>query len=151
MQLAHVASHQGMIAVDNILGKEHKMKYEAIPWVIFTTPTIASVGLTEETCKEKEIEYEMIKTPYSANGKALILEAETGFIKVLRNPETKAIIGATVFGSEAENLIASYGIAIENGLKSLELQKTVFAHPTIQELVHESALGLDKIAIHYVD
>jgi dihydrolipoamide dehydrogenase len=151
MQLAHVASHQGMIAVDNILGKEHKMKYEAIPWVIFTTPTIASVGLTEEVCKEKEIAYEMIKTPYSANGKALILEAETGFIKVLRKPETKAIIGATVFGSEAENLIASYGIAIENGLKSVDLQKTVFAHPTIQELVHESALGLDKIAIHYVD
>ena len=151
MQSAHVASHQGMIAVDNILGKEHKMKYEAIPWVIFTTPTIASVGLTEEVCKEKEIAYEMIKTPYSANGKALILEAETGFIKVLRKPETKAIIGATVFGSEAENLIASYGIAIENGLKSVDLQKTVFAHPTIQELVHESALGLDKIAIHYVD
>ncbi|MDT8337363.1 MAG: hypothetical protein RQ856_06030, partial [Candidatus Izemoplasmatales bacterium] len=81
----------------------------------------------------------------------LILESETGFIKLLRNKETKKLIGATVFGKEAENLIASYTIAITNNLTAEDLKHTVFAHPTIQELVHESALGLDKEAIHFVD
>ena len=151
MQLAHVASHQGITAVDNILGKKHKMNYEQIPSVIFTSPTIATIGLTEEICKERNIEYDLIKTPYSANGKALILESETGFIKLLRNKETKKLIGATVFGKEAENLIASYTIAITNNLTAEDLKHTVFAHPTIQELVHESALGLEKEAIHFVD
>ena len=151
MQLAHVASHQAIVAVDNILGLDKHMHYDVIPSVIFTSPSIATVGLNEDLAKEKEIDYEMIKTPFSANGKALILESETGFIKVLRNKETKKIIGATVFGKEAENLIASYAIAITNKLNAADLKATVFAHPTIQELVHESVLGLEKEAIHFID
>ena len=151
MQLAHVASHQALVAVDNILGLEKKMHYDAIPSVIFTSPSIATVGMSEEYAKENGIDYEVVKTPYSANGKALILESETGFIKLLRNKETKELIGATVFGKEAENLIASYTIAITNKLNASDLKATVFAHPTIQELVHESVLGLEKEAIHFVD
>ena len=151
MQLAHVASHQAITTIDNILGKKEKMNYDLIPSVIFTTPPIATIGLTEEICKERNIEYEMIKTPFSANGKALILEAETGFIKLIRNKETKELIGATIFGKEAENLIASYSLAITNKINSSAIKHTVFAHPTISELVHESALGLDKEAIHFID
>ena len=151
MQLAHVASHQALVAVDNILGEDKSMEYNAIPSVIFTSPQIATVGVTEEMLKEKGVEYNIIKTPYSANGKALILESETGFIKLLQNKDTLELIGATVFGKEAENLIASYTIAIQNKLKADDIKETVFAHPTIQELVHESALGLNKEAIHFVD
>ena len=151
MQLAHVASHQALVAVDNILGEEKSMQYNAIPSVIFTSPQIATVGATEETLKEKGIEYNIVKTPYSANGKALILGSETGFIKLLQNKDTLELVGATVFGKEAENLIASYTIAIQNKLKVEDIKETVFAHPTIQELVHESALGLNKEAIHFVD
>lgn len=151
MQLAHVASHQALIAVDNILGIEKQMEYDKIPSVVFTSPSIATVGLTEDLCKEKNIDYEIVKTPYSANGKALILDSETGFIKLLRSKETKELIGATVFGKEAENLIATYTLAITNHLQASDIKETVFAHPTIQELVHESALGLDKEAIHFVD
>ena len=151
MQLAHVASHQALVAVDNILGLEKKMEYDKIPSVVFTSPAIATIGLTEEVCKEKNIEYDFIKTPYSANGKALILEGETGFIKLLRNKETKELIGATIFGKEAENLLGTYTLAITNHLKASDIKETVFAHPTIQELVHESALGLEKEAIHFVD
>ena len=151
MQLAHVASHQALVAVDNILGNEKHMHYDAIPSVIFTSPSIATVGISEEVAKEKGIDYDLVKAPYSANGKALILESETGFIKVLRDKQTKKLIGATVFGKEAENLIASYAIAITNKLEALDLKETVFAHPTIQELVHESVLGLEKEAIHFVD
>lgn len=151
MQLAHVAMHQGIVAVDNILGENTMMNYDAIPSVIFTSPTIANVGLSEEMCKENDVDYEVVKVPYSANGKALILEAEAGFIKLLRDSSTKRLIGAMVFGKEAENLIASYTIAIANNLTALDLKETVFAHPTINELVHESALGLEKEAIHFVD
>ncbi len=151
MQLAHVASHQALVAVDNILGEDKSMEYNAIPSVIFTSPQIATVGVTEEILKEKGVEYNIIKTPYSANGKALILESETGFIKLLQDKDTLEMIGATVFGKEAENLIASYTIAIQNKLKAEDIKETVFAHPTIQELVHESALGLNKEAIHFVD
>ena len=151
IQLAHVASHQGLVAVDNILGMNVTMDYNNIPSVVFTSPTIATIGMTEDKAKESNIEYEIVKTPFSANGKALILEAETGFIKLLRDKNSKELIGTTILGKEAENLIATYGLAITNKLKSSDIKKTVFAHPTIQELVHESALGLDKEAIHFVD
>jgi dihydrolipoamide dehydrogenase len=151
MQLAHVASHQALVAVDNILGKDSSMHYNAIPSVIFTSPQIASVGMNEEMLKEQNIEYDLVKTPYSANGKALILEGETGFIKILRNKETKELLGASIFGKEAENLISSYTLWLSNKLSASDIAQTVFAHPTIQELVHESAMGLEKKAIHFID
>ncbi len=151
MQLAHVASHQGIVAVDNILGENKTMDYDCIPAVIFTSPQIATVGKTEEICKNEEIDYEVVKVPYSANGRALIMEAEAGYIKLLRNKNTKKLIGGMVFGKEADNLIASITIAIKNGLTAKDLQETVFAHPTVQELIHEGAMGLDAQAIHFVD
>lgn len=151
MQLAHVASHHALVAVDNILGKDSSMHYNAIPSVIFTSPQIASVGANEEILKEQNIEYDLVKTPYSANGKALILEGETGFIKILRDKKTKELLGASIFGKEAENLISSYTLWVSNKLTADAIAHTVFAHPTIQELVGESALGLEKKAIHFID
>ncbi|XMB72332.1 dihydrolipoyl dehydrogenase [Mycoplasmatota bacterium WC30] len=151
MQLAHVASHQGIVAVDNILGEAKTMDYDCIPAVIFTSPQIATVGKTEEMCKTKEIDYDVIKVPYSANGRALIMEAEAGYIKLLRDKSSKKLIGGMVFGKDADNLIASITIAIKNGLSAKDLQETIFAHPTVQELIHEGAMGLDSLAIHFVD
>ncbi|MCK5731376.1 MAG: FAD-dependent oxidoreductase, partial [Tenericutes bacterium] len=151
MQLAHVASHQGIVAVDNILGKDKKMDYTNVPAVIFTTPMIATVGKTEAMCKEEEIPYEVVKVPYSANGKALILGGEAGYMKLLRSPDSKKLIGGMIFGKDADNLIASVTVAITNGLTAHDLQETIFAHPTVQELVHEGAMGLDHQAIHFLD
>ncbi|MFA7560508.1 MAG: dihydrolipoyl dehydrogenase [Candidatus Izemoplasmatales bacterium] len=151
MQLAHVASHQAIVAVDSILGKNHKINYDLIPSVVFTSPTIATVGISEEKAKERSLDYEVVKVPFSANGKAIILDSEAGFIKLLREKSTKKLIGAQIFGKEAENLIATYTLAITNNLTAGNIKDTVFAHPTIQELVHESALGLEKEAIHFVD
>ncbi|MBN2540079.1 MAG: dihydrolipoyl dehydrogenase [Bacilli bacterium] len=150
-QLAHVASHQGIVAVENILGHDKEMDYSAVPAVIFTSPQIATVGLSEEQCLEKEISYEVIKVPYSANGKALIMQAEAGYIKLLANPENKQLIGGMIFGKEAEHLIATITVAIQNKLTAKQLQETIFAHPTMSELIHEGALGLDHLAIHFVD
>ena len=151
MQLAHVASHQAFVAIDNILGKASHFDKTNVPSVIFTSPTIATVGTTEEMAKDQNIDVDIIKTPYSANGKALILDADKGYIKLIRNKETQKLIGAMVLGKEAENLIATYTLAIQNRLDAKDVYETVFAHPTIQELVHESALGLDKLAIHYME
>jgi dihydrolipoamide dehydrogenase len=151
IQLAHVASHQGIVAVDNILGENKEMHYNAIPAVIFTSPAIATVGKTEAICKEEEIDYEVVKVPYSANGKALIMEAEAGYVKLLRDAKTKKLIGGMVFGKDADNLIAPITLAISNGLEARDVQETIFAHPTVQELVHEGAMGLDHLGIHFID
>lgn len=151
MQLAHVASHQGICAVDYILGNKRWMDYDAVPAVIFTAPMIATVGKTEEMCKKEDIEYDVVKVPYSANGKALILEGEAGYMKLIRNKANQKLIGGMVFGKDADHLIASMTIAIKNSLSAEDLQETIFAHPTVQELIHEGAMGLDHLAIHFID
>ncbi len=151
MQLAHVASHQGITAVKNILGNETNMNYDAVPSVIFTMPTIATCGISEEQAKEKGIEIDVVKVPFAANAKALIMDSETGYLKLIRDSETKKLIGAMVFGKDAENLIASLTLAISTNISTEALKETIFAHPTIQELVHEAALGLDLEAIHFIE
>ncbi len=148
MMLAHVASHQALIAVDNILGKDKKMDYSMVPSVVFTTPEIAYVGKTETELKEEGIEYDVLKVPYAANGKALILNDRTGFIKTIQDKDGN-LLGATVFGTDAEHLIAPIMMTMHTGTDMVK--DMVFAHPTIEELIHEMVLGLDKEAIHFVD
>jgi len=85
IQLVHIASHQGIVAVDNILGENKEMKYECIPNVIFTAPEIASVGLTEKQCIDKNMNIKISKFPFAANGKALTMGQEYGFIKIIKD------------------------------------------------------------------
>lgn len=151
MQLAHVASHQAMVAIDHILGHDHPFDKTNVPSVIFTSPQIATVGITEEMAQTKGLAVDVIKTPFSANGKALILGGERGYLKLIRNRSTKVLIGALVLGKDAEHLIATLTLAITQKLKADDVYHTIFAHPTTQELVHEAALGLDGLAIHYMD
>jgi dihydrolipoamide dehydrogenase len=148
MQLAHVASHQAIVAIDNILGGDKTMDYSAIPSVVFTTPEIAYVGKTETQLKEEGIDYEVLKVPFAANGKALILNDRTGFIKTMKDKDGK-LLGATVFGSDAEHLIAPITMTMHTGVEAVK--DMIFAHPTTEELIHEMVLGIDKEAIHFVD
>lgn len=150
-QLAHVASHQAMVAIDNILGEERRFSMDAIPAVIFTSPEIATVGKTESYCKENNLDYEVVKVPFSANGKALINGSEMGYMKLIQDRNTKVIIGGMIFGDDAENLIAPITIAIQNKLTSKDLSETIFAHPTMPELIHEASLGLNHLGIHFID
>lgn len=150
IQLAHVASHQGICAVDNILGEEHKMDYDYVPSVIFTHPQIAYIGLTETCLKERGTPYKVTKVPASANGRAII-NNDTGLIKLIEDEATGILIGAQVFGLDAENMIAPLTLAITKKMKALDLKNTIFAHPTTSELIHEAALGLKKEAIHYAE
>lgn len=151
MQLAHVASHQALVVVDRIFKKDTVMKYNQIPSVIFTSPQIASVGLTEQMCTEQGIVYFVKKVPFSASGRALVEGSSTGFIKYILNEDMTSLLGATVFGDDAEHLISSITIMMTNHLSFEQIKETVFAHPTTDELIHESALGFMNEAIHFIE
>lgn len=149
IQLAHVASHQGIIAVKNILGESIDMDYDVIPSAIFTNPEIAVVGLSEKQAKDKDLDIQVGKFPFEANGKALTLGESKGFIKIIKDQATDKIIGGAIIGPHATDLIAEIALALKNGLKSEDIIETIHAHPTTAEAVHESALAAEGGAIHF--
>ncbi len=148
IQLAHVASHQGTCAVNNILGKNEEMDYSIVPNVIFTRPEVASVGITELECKSQQLTYKIAKFPYYANGKALIMNEEKGFIKLIQDNSSKKIIGASIIGPDADTAINILTFAISFGLTDSDISKVIFPHPTTSEVIHECALSLSNKAIH---
>jgi dihydrolipoamide dehydrogenase len=148
IQLAHVASHQGIVAVDNILNKHKEMDYSAVPNVIFTAPEIASVGIGEDAAKAKGINIAVSKFSFAGNGKALTMNEPRGFIKLVRNNETGKIIGGSIIGADASSLISALTLAIANGLTDKEITETIFPHPTTGEVIHEAALDFGIGALH---
>ncbi len=148
LQLAHVASHQGMAAVDHILNGTGEVDYSAIPNVVFTSPEISSVGLTEEDCGKKGIDFSSSTVFYASNGKALTMNEPEGFVKLVRDNATGRIVGGSIIGADAASLVSSLTLAIANGLTDLQVAETVFAHPTTAEVIHEAALGFGVGAIH---
>ncbi len=147
-QLAHVASYQGMVAVDNILENERKADYMAVPNVIFTSPEIGTVGLNEEECKEMNLDYRVSKNTYMSNGKALTMGQTEGFIKVIKDNKSGKIIGASIIGADASSLISTMTVGISNDITDEELRKVIFAHPTTSEVIQEAVQDLDFGAIH---
>lgn len=150
IQLAHVASHQGIIAVENILGNFKEIMYSAVPNVIFTSPEIASVGLSEEDCKEKAMDYSVSKTYFEYNGKAITMNQTEGFIKLIKNNSTGRIVGGSIIGPDASTLISTLTLGINIGIGDEELTQTIFAHPTTAEVIHEAAFGFGIGALHQV-
>ncbi len=148
IQLAHVASSQGIVAVDNIMNKDAKMDYSGVPNVIFTSPEIATVGIGQDQAKEEGIDVSISKIPFSSNGKALAMNETRGFVKLVKDNVTGKIIGASIIGPDASTLIATVTVAIANGLSDKDLVKTIFAHPTTSEVIQEAAQGLGLGAIH---
>lgn len=145
--LAHVASKEGMVAVENIAGRNVKMNYKAIPSVIFTHPEIASVGVIERELKSKGVKYKVSKFPFSANGKALTMGETVGTVKIIAD-EQGVIIGATIMGPQASSLIHELTVAVEKKLTAEDLADTVHAHPTLSETVMEAAHGINGKPIH---
>lgn len=149
VQLAHVASHQGMVAVKNILGKNIDMDYSTIPSVVFTNPEIAVVGICEKSAKEQGLNIEIGKFPFAANGKALTLGDTRGFVKIIKNKENSKVIGCSIIGPHASDLIAEVSLAIQNGLTAENIIETIHAHPTVSESVFEAALALEGGSLHF--
>lgn len=147
--LAHVASHQGIIAASNAAGKSMKMHYHAIPAVIFTNPEIATVGLTLEQAQEAGYDAAVGKFPFQALGKAVATIETEGFAQVIIDKKTGQILGAQVVGHEASTLIAEMGLAIANELTVECIADTVHAHPTIAEAWLEAALLANETPIHF--
>lgn len=150
-QLAHAASHQGIIAAKNILNKKAEMKYNAIPTAIFTAPEIASVGLTEKEAENKNIDIKVGKFPVMANGKALTLGETRGFVKIISDAESDYVLGGTIVGPHATDLIAEITLAVNNNLTTENIIETIYAHPTSAESIYEAALALrPEGALHYL-
>ncbi len=143
--LAHVASHQGMVAVKNIFGEDCKMDYSAVPSVIFTDPEIAIVGIGEKQATNQGLEFKVGMFPFAANGKALTMGENAGFIKLISDKTTNKIIGGSIIGPHATDLIAEVTLAVKNQLTAEDIIETIHAHPTTAEVAHEAALALKAV------
>jgi dihydrolipoamide dehydrogenase len=138
--LAHVASHQGIVAASNAAGLEEKMHYEAVPAVVFTSPEIATVGMTLEAAQSAGYNAVAGTLPFMALGKAQAALETEGFSQIVSDKKTGQILGATVIGHEASNLIAEMALAIQNELTVESVIGTIHAHPTLAESWLEAAL-----------
>jgi len=148
--LAHVASYQAQVAVDNALGKEVAADYRVVPSIIFTTPEIAQVGLTEEQCRNRGQEFQAGRFAYLASGKALCDGETRGTVKILADKGEGRILGATIVGEEASSLVAEVALAMQRNLTATELAEVIHAHPSLPEIIKEAAEDVSGSAIHKV-
>lgn len=148
--LAHVASMEAELAVENALGGEKKMDYTAVPRCIFTHPEIGSVGLTEKQATEQGIKIKTGKFPFLANGRAQAENETEGMVKIIADANSNKILGAHILGPRATDLIAELTLAIQMGAKTEDLIDTIHAHPTLAEPVREAALKLEGRPIHII-
>jgi dihydrolipoamide dehydrogenase len=149
IMLAHVASYEGVCAVENIAGHSPRVPdYHAAPNCVYTDPEIAHVGLGEKEAKEKGIAVKVGRFPFAAAGRALTLGQTEGFVKVLADPESGKILGAHIIGPRATDLIAEATLAIQNELTLEQVDLTIHAHPTLPESFLEAALAAQGRAIH---
>lgn len=149
VMLAHVASHQGIVAAVNAAGGDAVMHYNAVPAVIFTLPEIATVGLTLEQAQEQGFDATTGKYPFQALGKSVAAMDTEGFAQVITDKKTGQILGAQVIGHEASSLIAEMALAIANELTLECVSDTIHAHPTLPEAWLEAALVANETPIHF--
>ncbi len=148
IMLAHVASHEGIHAVEHIMGVTSTVRADVVPDCIFINPQIAYVGLTEQKAKEKGLDYKVSKFMFGANGKALAMGEPEGFVKVISSKEDDKIIGVHIMGPHASDLVHEGALAIANNLNAKDIANTIHAHPTLGEAFSEAVLGLSNEAIH---
>ena len=151
IQLAHVASHQGIIAAKNICGHNVAMDYSAIPTVIFTDPEVGVVGMSETQAMDQGIKIKVGSFPFRANGKAVAMGQDAGFVKLITELDSNRIIGGAVVGLHASDLIAPIALAVRNNLTAWQIEETVHAHPTLAEAIHESAQAALGGSIHFAN
>ena len=149
--LAHKAKDEGVMVGDLIAGKYGHMNYDTIPSVIYTHPEIAWVGQTEEQVKASGRAYKIGQFPFAASGRARAMEATAGFVKLIAAQDDDEILGVHIIGPLAGELIAEAVLAMEYSASSEDLQRTIHAHPTLSEALHEAALAADKRAIDNIN
>jgi dihydrolipoamide dehydrogenase len=147
VMLAHVASRQGEVAVENALGRPKAMDYQIVPNCVYSMPEIAGVGLTEQECKPQGIAYKVSKFPFTASGRALTMGETAGLVKMICDQDGY-LIGLHILGPQATDLIAEGGLALALGATAREIAETIHAHPTLPESIMEAAKGQLEGAIH---
>ena len=146
--LAHKGSDEGVAVAERIAGQHSEVNYEAIASVVYTHPEIAWVGRTEEALKQAGIEYRTGMFPFAASGRARAMQATDGMVKVLSDAATDRVLGVHILGAQASELIGQAVMAMEFDASSEDIARTVFAHPTLSEALHEAALAVDSRAVH---
>ena len=149
--LAHKGKEEGVMVADLIAGLYGEVNYKVIPSVIYTAPEIAWVGLTEEQVKSSGRAYKVGSFPFLASGRARAMEQAQGFAKVIAAQDDDEILGVHIIGPMAGELIAEAVLAMEYSASSEDLQRTIHAHPTLSEALHEAALAADKRAIDSIN
>ncbi len=141
--LAHTASREGEVAVNNILGKEDRMRYNAIPGVVYTNPEVAGVGLTESEAKAKGIDFKVVKLPMAYAGR-FVAENERGegICKIIVGAKYHEVLGVHMLGNPCSEIISAACIAIETEMTLEQLQEVVFPHPTVSEIIKETSFTI---------
>jgi dihydrolipoamide dehydrogenase len=144
--LAHKSEEEGVAVAEILAGQAGHVNYNTVPSVIYTFPEVASVGLTEEQCKEQNIEYSAGAFPFMANGRARALGFTEGQVKIIADKHTDRIIGGHIVGPRASELLGEIVVAMEFGGSAEDLARSFHAHPTLNEVIREAALAVDKRA-----
>jgi dihydrolipoamide dehydrogenase len=139
VMLAHKASREARVAVENIIGENATFENVVIPAVVFTDPEVAWCGLTENEAKTRGIEIEVAKFPWAASGRALSFDRTDGLTKLIIEPQTERVLGVGIVGPGAGELIAEGVVAIEMGATVEDLALCVHPHPTVSETIMEAA------------
>jgi dihydrolipoamide dehydrogenase len=150
MPLAHVAAREGIVAALNIMGKDEQIDYSAIPMAVYVHPEVASVGRGEEALKGASVDYRVGRFPYLANGKAVAMREEDGFVKVLTSAKDNKVLGVHILGAHASDLIAEAALAMKMGCTTKDISDTIHAHPTLSETLLEAWEDTEGMAIHKV-
>ena len=146
--LAHKGEEEGVACAEMMAGQKPHINYNCIPWVVYTVPEIAGVGLSEEQCKEQGIDYKVGKFNYMANGRAVAIGQTAGFAKIIADAKTDKLIGMHLIGFNASEMIHEGVIAMEFGGSAEDVARSVHAHPTMSEVTKEAALAVDNRALH---
>ena len=149
--LAHKGSEEGVAVAEIIAGQKPHINHDTIPWVIYTHPEIAWVGINEEQAKEQGIKVKTGFFPFAANGRSLAMNEKGGRVKMIADAETDRILGVHILGPNASELISEAVLAMEYSASSEDIARTIHAHPTLSEAFHEAALAVDGRALHKVN
>ncbi len=149
--LAHKGSEEGVMTADLIVGEIAEVNYDVIPSVLYTAPEIAWVGKTEADVKESGRPYKTGSFPFAANGRAKALEQTSGMVKVIAATDDDEILGVHIVGPMAGELIAEAVLAMEFSASTEDIQRTIHAHPSLAEALHEAALAADNRALNYIN
>ena len=149
--LAHKSSEEGVMVADLIAGEVAEVNYGVIPSVLYTAPEIAWVGKTEAEVKESGRPYKKGSFPFAASGRAKAMEQTAGMVKIISAEDDDEVLGVHIVGPMAGELIAEAVLALEFSASTEDIQRTIHAHPSLAEAVHEAALNVDKRALNYMN